>query len=44
MICEAFLLPIPGTSRVRHVEENVAGAIHIEADTWAEIEVALQGC
>jgi pyridoxine 4-dehydrogenase len=33
------LLPIPGTSKVEHLEENVAAAsLKIEADTWNELE------
>jgi aryl-alcohol dehydrogenase-like predicted oxidoreductase len=34
-------LPIPGTSKVAHLEENVAaGQIHITAEDWAEMEAA----
>jgi aryl-alcohol dehydrogenase-like predicted oxidoreductase len=35
------LLPIPGTSKVAHLEENVAAAqIHLTAEDWAEVESA----
>jgi aryl-alcohol dehydrogenase-like predicted oxidoreductase len=35
------LLPIPGTSNIQHLEENIAAAsIKIDADTWQEIETA----
>ena len=35
------LLPIPGTSQVAHLEENVAAAsVNIDADVWSEIEAA----
>lgn len=35
------LLPIPGTSKVAHLEENVAAAqLHLSSDEWAEIEHA----
>lgn len=37
------ILPIPGTSSVRHLEENVqAGAIELSAEEWAELEKAAQ--
>jgi aryl-alcohol dehydrogenase-like predicted oxidoreductase len=37
------LLPIPGTSKVAHLEENVAAAsMEIDADTWSEVQAALQ--
>jgi aryl-alcohol dehydrogenase-like predicted oxidoreductase len=37
------MLPIPGTSKVAHLEENVAGAgLKISKDEWAEIEAAAQ--
>jgi aryl-alcohol dehydrogenase-like predicted oxidoreductase len=33
------ILPIPGTSRVGHLEENTAAAsLEISADEWKEIE------
>ncbi len=35
------LLPIPGTSKVAHLEENVAAAeLKLGADEWAEVEAA----
>jgi pyridoxine 4-dehydrogenase len=35
------LLPIPGTSKVAHLEENVAAAeLRLSAEEWAEVEVA----
>ncbi|HKN21004.1 MAG TPA: aldo/keto reductase [Terracidiphilus sp.] len=35
------LLPIPGTSKVAHLEENVAAAqLHLTAKDWAEVESA----
>ena len=35
------MLPIPGTSSVAHLEENIAAAtLKIDVDEWAEIEVA----
>jgi aryl-alcohol dehydrogenase-like predicted oxidoreductase len=35
------LLPIPGTSNVAHLEENVAAAqLHLTAEDWAEVESA----
>jgi pyridoxine 4-dehydrogenase len=35
------LLPIPGTSKVAHLEENVAAAdIRLSAEQWAEVEAA----
>jgi aryl-alcohol dehydrogenase-like predicted oxidoreductase len=35
------MLPIPGTSKVAHVEENVAAASLTLSDAeWAEIEVS----
>jgi pyridoxine 4-dehydrogenase len=37
----AVLLPIPGTSKVAHLEENVAAAqLHLTAEDWAEVESA----
>jgi pyridoxine 4-dehydrogenase len=35
------LLPIPGTSKVKHMEENVAAAgLKLSAQEWAEVEQA----
>jgi pyridoxine 4-dehydrogenase len=35
------ILPIPGTSRVTHLEENIAAAgLKIGSDKWAELEAA----
>jgi pyridoxine 4-dehydrogenase len=35
------LLPIPGTSKIAHLEENVAAAgLKLSAEEWAEIEAA----
>ncbi len=35
------LLPIPGTSKVAHLEENVAAAdLRLSAEQWAEVEAA----
>jgi aryl-alcohol dehydrogenase-like predicted oxidoreductase len=35
------LLPIPGTSKVEHLEENVAAAkLHLSAEYWAQVETA----
>jgi aryl-alcohol dehydrogenase-like predicted oxidoreductase len=37
------LLPIPGTSRVAHLEENVAAAkLQLSEDEWAEVSAAAQ--
>jgi pyridoxine 4-dehydrogenase len=37
------MLPIPGTSQVKHLEENVAAAsLQIQADEWAQLEAASQ--
>ena len=37
------MLPIPGTSQVRHLEENVAAAsLDIGPDEWAQLEAASQ--
>jgi aryl-alcohol dehydrogenase-like predicted oxidoreductase len=37
------MLPIPGTSRVAHLEENVAAAsLRVSAEEWAELEKAAQ--
>jgi pyridoxine 4-dehydrogenase len=38
------VLPIPGTSKVAHLEENVAAAqVRLTADEWAEVEAAARG-
>ena len=38
------LMPIPGTSKVAHLEENVAAAeLKLSAEEWAEVEAAT-GC
>ena len=38
------LLPIPGTSKVAHLEENIAAAqIHLSGEGWAEVEAAVAG-
>jgi pyridoxine 4-dehydrogenase len=38
------LLPIPGTSNIAHLEENVAAAqIKLSREEWAEVEAAAQG-
>ena len=35
------LLPIPGTSKVAHLEENLAAAqLHLSPEEWAEVEAA----
>jgi aryl-alcohol dehydrogenase-like predicted oxidoreductase len=35
------LLPIPGTSKVEHLEENIAAsALNLNAEDWAELEAA----
>jgi aryl-alcohol dehydrogenase-like predicted oxidoreductase len=35
------MLPIPGTSKVAHLEENIAAAgLKLGPDEWAEIEAA----
>jgi pyridoxine 4-dehydrogenase len=37
------MLPIPGTSQVKHLEENIAAAsLQIGPDEWAKLEVAAQ--
>ena len=37
------LLPIPGTSKVAHLEENVAAAqLRLTAEDWAEVESAVK--
>jgi pyridoxine 4-dehydrogenase len=36
------LLPIPGTSKVNHLEENIAATqLKLSAEEWAELEVAV---
>ena len=36
-----MLLPIPGTSKVAHLEENLAAAqLHLSPEEWAEVEAA----
>jgi pyridoxine 4-dehydrogenase len=38
------MLPIPGTSKVKHLEENIAAAsLKIGPDEWAQLEAASQG-
>jgi aryl-alcohol dehydrogenase-like predicted oxidoreductase len=38
------LMPIPGTSKVAHLEENVAAAeLKLSAEEWAEVEAAAAG-
>ena len=38
------LMPIPGTSKVAHLEENVAAArLRLSADDWREVEAAARG-
>jgi aryl-alcohol dehydrogenase-like predicted oxidoreductase len=35
------MLPIPGTSKVAHLEENIAAAeLKLSQEEWAEIEAA----
>jgi aryl-alcohol dehydrogenase-like predicted oxidoreductase len=37
------MLPIPGTSKVAHLEENVAAAeLKLSAEEWREVEAAVQ--
>jgi aryl-alcohol dehydrogenase-like predicted oxidoreductase len=37
----AVMLPIPGTSKVPHLEENIAAAdLRLSAEQWAEVEAA----
>ncbi len=37
------MLPIPGTSQVKHLEENIAAAsLQIGPDEWAQLEATLQ--
>jgi pyridoxine 4-dehydrogenase len=39
-----FLLPIPGTSKVAHLEENVASVnLKLSTEEWAEVEAAAKG-
>ena len=36
------LLPIPGTSNIAHLEENVAAAaVNLDADQWRVLDAAL---
>lgn len=38
------MLPIPGTSKVAHLEENIAAAsFKLSAEGWAELEKVAQG-
>jgi aryl-alcohol dehydrogenase-like predicted oxidoreductase len=38
------MLPIPGTSKIAHLEENIAAArIKLSADEWREVEAAAGG-
>lgn len=38
------LLPIPGTSRIAHLEQNIAAAnVKLPPDEWAEVEAAARG-
>jgi aryl-alcohol dehydrogenase-like predicted oxidoreductase len=38
------MLPIPGTSKVAHLEENIAAAqLRLTAEDWAEVEAAAGG-
>jgi aryl-alcohol dehydrogenase-like predicted oxidoreductase len=38
------MIPIPGTSKVAHLEENVAAAeLKLSAEEWAAIQAAIQG-
>jgi len=38
-----MMMPIPGTSTVAHLEENIASArLRLSADDWAEVEKAAQ--
>jgi aryl-alcohol dehydrogenase-like predicted oxidoreductase len=38
------MLPIPGTSKVTHLEENIAAAeLKLSAEEWAGIETAARG-
>ena len=39
-----MMLPIPGTSNVAHLEENIAAAsLKLSADEWAQVEAATAG-
>jgi aryl-alcohol dehydrogenase-like predicted oxidoreductase len=36
------MLPIPGTSKVAHLEENVAAVgVRLSKEEWAEVEAAV---
>jgi aryl-alcohol dehydrogenase-like predicted oxidoreductase len=38
------MLPIPGTSKVAHLEENVAATgIKLSQEEWREVEIAASG-
>jgi aryl-alcohol dehydrogenase-like predicted oxidoreductase len=38
------MLPIPGTSKIAHLEENVAAAqLRLSTEEWAEVEAAAKG-
>ncbi|HEV2135124.1 MAG TPA: aldo/keto reductase [Terracidiphilus sp.] len=38
------MLPIPGTSKVAHLEQNIAAVnVKLPADEWAEVEAAAKG-
>jgi aryl-alcohol dehydrogenase-like predicted oxidoreductase len=38
------LLPIPGTSKVAHLEENIGAAqLKLSAEEWREVERAASG-
>jgi len=38
------MLPIPGTSKIAHLEENVVAAqLHLSAEDWDEVEAAAKG-
>jgi aryl-alcohol dehydrogenase-like predicted oxidoreductase len=38
------MLPIPGTSKVAHLEENIAAAsLELPADEWAQLEAVVLG-
>jgi pyridoxine 4-dehydrogenase len=38
------MLPIPGTSKVAHLEENIAASeLNVSAEEWAGVESAMQG-
>ena len=39
-----FLMPIPGTSKVAHLEENIASVrVKLSTEEWAEVEEAAKG-